>query len=429
MSEACTADTAVKTSVLRQIFSKKMAICIITGFGSGMPLFVLLNLLSAYLAKEGLDLKVIGAMSLIMFPYTWKFLWAPFVDRYTLFKGGRRKSWMLVTALLLTIAIGLMGLTPPKESIAFISLIAFFVAFISATQDIVLDAYRREILTDNELGLGNSIFVNSYKVSSLVPGGLSLILADFIAWDMVFFITALFMLPNVLLALFIKEPQVSVKQRSLKEAVVDPFREFIQRRGIKAALICVLFVFLYKLGDSMAVALATPFYIDLDYDLTTIGIVVKNVGLWSTVIGGLAGGVIMLKIGINRALWLFGLVQLVTILGFVLLAYMGRYGTPSILILSAVVCAEFLGAGLGTAAFVSYIARETNPLYTATQIALLTSLSAVPRTFCNATTGFLVEALGWERFFMLCTVLAIPGMLLLFYVAPFNQKDESVAGA
>lgn len=429
MSEACRADTAVKTSVLRQIFSKKMAICIITGFGSGMPLFVLLNLLSAYLAKEGLNLKVIGAMSLIMFPYTWKFLWAPFVDRYTLFKGGRRKSWMLVTALLLTIAIGLMGLTPPKESIAFISLIAFFVAFISATQDIVLDAYRREILTDNELGLGNSIFVNSYKVSSLVPGGLSLILADFIAWDMVFIITALFMLPNVLLALFIKEPQVSVKQRSLKEAVVDPFKEFIQRRGIKAALICVLFVFLYKLGDSMAVALATPFYIDLDYDLTTIGIVVKNVGLWSTVIGGLAGGVIMLKIGINRALWLFGLVQLVTILGFVLLAYMGRSGTPSILILSTVVCAEFLGAGLGTAAFVSYIARETNPLYTATQIALLTSLSAVPRTFCNATTGFLVEALGWERFFMLCTVLAIPGMLLLFYVAPFNQKDESEAGA
>ena len=413
-----------KKALLKEIFSKKMGICIVTGFGSGMPLFVLINLLQAFLTKEGLNLKLIGAMSLIMFPYTWKFLWAPFIDRYTLFKVGRRKSWMIVTAFILFILIALLGRTSPKESIALVSTIAFLIAFVSATQDIVLDAYRREILSDNELGLGNSIFVNSYKVSSLIPGGLSLILADFIPWSLVFLITAIFMLPNLILAFFVREPQICLSPRTLSQAVIEPFSEFIKRRGIKAALLCVLFVFLYKLGDSMAVALATPFYIALNFDLTTIGIVVKNVGLWSTVIGGLIGGIIMIKIGINKALWLFGLVQLITIFGFVLLAHIGKDARPSIYLLSIVVAAEFLGAGLGTAAFVSYIARETNPLYTATQIALLTSLSAVPRTFCNAATGFLVESLGWENFFWLCSLLALPGMLLLFKVAPFKSKTE-----
>lgn len=415
-----------KKALLKEIFSKKMGICIVTGFGSGMPLFVLINLLQAFLTKEGLDLKLIGAMSLIMFPYTWKFLWAPFIDRYTLFKVGRRKSWMITTALILFVLIGLLGRASPKESIALVSTIAFLIAFVSATQDIVLDAYRREILSDNELGLGNSIFVNSYKVSTLIPGGLSLILADFIPWSWVFLITALFMLPNLILAIFVKEPNVCLTQRTLRQAVVEPFTEFIKRRGVKSALLCVLFVFLYKLGDSMAVALATPFYLYLQFDLTTIGIVVKNVGLWSTVIGGLVGGIVMIKIGINKALWLFGFVQLITIFGFVFLAHIGEHEKPSIVLLSIVVAAEFLGAGLGTAAFVSYIARETNPMYTATQIALLTSLSAVPRTFFNASTGYLVNVLGWEHFFWLCAILAIPGMLLLIKVAPFRAKPNMV---
>lgn len=411
-------------SMWREIFSKRMGICVVTGFASGMPLFVLINLLSAFLRKEGLDLKVIGAFSLMMIPYTWKFLWAPFVDRFQIFHLGRRKDWMILSQVVLILSIGAMGFFNPQDSILIVAALATLIAFASATQDIVLDAYRREFLPTNELGLGNAIFVNAYRVAGLVPGGISLILADYVSWTVVFNFTAACLIPCLVLSLFLNESKVGHAPRTLKEAVVEPFREFIVRRGVGAALFIVCFVFLYKIGDSMALALATPFYMDLGYDLTTIGIVAKNVGLWSTVIGGLLGGVFMLKLGINRALWIFGLIQVVTILGFVWLAHLGQYGTPSVWLLALVLVGEYGGGGLGTSAFVAFIAKETNPAYTATQLALLTSFSAVPRTFCNAVTGYLVEGLGWENFFILCTVLAIPGMLLLFKVAPWNQHDD-----
>ena len=411
-------------SMWREIFSKRMGICVVTGFASGMPLFVLINLLSAFLRKEGLDLKVIGAFSLMMIPYTWKFLWAPFVDRFQIFHLGRRKDWMILSQVVLILSIGAMGFFNPQDSILIVAALATLIAFASATQDIVLDAYRREFLPTNELGLGNAIFVNAYRVAGLVPGGISLILADYVSWTVVFNFTAACLIPCLVLSLFLNESKVGHAPRTLKEAVVEPFREFIVRRGVGAALFIVCFVFLYKIGDSMALALATPFYMDLGYDLTTIGIVAKNVGLWSTVIGGLLGGVFMLKLGINRALWIFGLIQLVTILGFVWLAHLGQFGTPSVWLLALVLVGEYGGGGLGTSAFVAFIAKETNPAYTATQLALLTSFSAVPRTFCNAVTGYLVEGLGWENFFILCTVLAIPGMLLLFKVAPWNQRDD-----
>lgn len=417
-------DQIEEKSLLVQIFSKRMGICLVTGFASGMPLFVLINLLSAYLRKEGLDLKVIGAFSLMMVPYTWKFLWAPFVDRYQIFRLGRRKDWIILSQIVLIGAIAAMGWFSPKENIGIIAGLAILVAFASATQDIVLDAYRREFLPDVELGLGNAVFVNAYRVAGLIPGGVSLIMADYVSWQTVFTFTAACLIPCFVLSLFLREQNVSNAPRTLKEAVVEPFSEFISRRGVKAALFIVCFVFLYKIGDSMALALATPFYMDLGYNLTTIGIVAKNVGLWSTVAGGLLGGVFMLKLGINRALWVFGFIQVVTILGFVLLAYLGKSGTPSVWMLSLVLVCEYGGGGLGTAAFVAFLAKETNPAYTATQLALLTSFSAIPRTFCNAVTGYLVEGLGWQNFFIFCTIIAIPGMLLLFKVAPWSAKDE-----
>ena len=297
-------------SVWREIWSKRMGICVVTGFASGMPLFVLINLLAAYLRKEGLDLKVIGIFSLMTMPYTWKFVWAPIVDRYQIFHLGRRKDWILLSQIVLIIAIAAMGWYSPQEHIGIIATLAIVVAFASATQDIVLDAYRREFLPTYELGLGNAIFVNAYRVAGLVPGGISLILADYVSWTTVFIFTAACLVPCLVLTIFLREQEIGHAPRSLKEAVVEPFAEFIGRRGVKAALFTVCFVFLYKIGDSMALALATPFYMDLGYDLTTIGIVAKNVGLWSTVVGGLLGGVFMLKLGINRALWIFGLIQL-----------------------------------------------------------------------------------------------------------------------
>lgn len=416
-----------KNQLLKEIFSKKMALCLSLGFASGMPLFVVLTLLGAYLRKEGVNLKEIGLFSLIMIPYTWKFVWSPLVDRYNLFHLGRRRSWMLISQIAVFFSIFLLGQFSPKTSLSVIAVVSVILSFASATQDIVIDAYRREILTDRELGLGTSLFITASRASSLVPGGLSLVIAQFLSWSDVFFITAAFMLPALVVTFFIKEPETINAPRNLRQAIIEPFREFKDRRGLKSMFLIILFVFCYKLGDSMATALATPFYIDLHYDLLTIGLVAKNAGLWSMLIGGILGGVIMLKTGINKALWYLGFGQLITILGFVILAHegIGSDTAPSVFLLAFVIIAECLGAGLGTSAFVAFLSAQTNKSYAATQFALLTSLSAVPRTFCNATTGYIVEFMGWENFFIFCTVLAIPGMLLLLKVAPFKSEPKS----
>jgi PAT family beta-lactamase induction signal transducer AmpG len=379
-----------------------------------------------------MDLTLIAALSLAQLPFTVKFLWAPAVDRFTLLPFmGRRRSWMLISQITLIVILfsyALLGNTSGHYDAIFT--LTAILCFFSATQDIVIDAYRREILNDKELGLGNSIHVNAYRLSALIPGSLSLILADNMPWPWVFAITAFFMLPGVFFSLFLaKEPTINNKPpRSLYETVVLPFQEFFTRKGLNSALMVLLFIFLYKLGDSMTTALATPFYLDMGYSKTHIGIIAKNAGLWPAIIFGIVGGIMMLKIGINKALWLFGVVQMVTILGFVWLSSFGHFDTITgreLWILALVVGAEYTGVGLGTAAFVAYIARETNPVYTATQLALLSSLSAVPRTFINATTGKLVEWLGYYSFFWLCFFLAIPGMLLLFKVAPWHGEQKS----
>lgn len=405
-----------------------MLICIITGFSSGLPLYLLLNLLPAWLRTEGLSLKTIGAFALIQFPYTWKFLWAPAIDRYVIPALGRRRGWMLVTQIGLLAAISWMGTLNPKEQIAWIVYACAVIAFLSATQDIVLDAYRREILNDAELGLGNAVHVNAYRIAGLIPGSLSLVLADHLPWPTVFTITAAFMIPGMVMALMVKEPmRVGAIPKTLRAAVVEPFKEFIQRNGWKSAALVLSFIFFYKLGDSMATALATPFYLDMGYAKSDIGIIAKNAGLWPSVIGALLGGLWMVKLGINRALWAFGLVQAVSILGFFWLAHIGPFtsiGVTERTALAIVIGFEALGVGLGTAAFVAYIARETNPAYTATQFALFTSLAAVPRTFMNAVTGWMVEHLGWMSFYLVCLALAIPGMLLLFAVAPWNENES-----
>ncbi len=395
-----------------------MLICIFTGFSSGLPLYILVSLLPAWLRSEGVNLKAIGLFALINLPFTWKFLWAPLFDRFTP-PLGRRRGWLIISQSLLLVSIPIFGAFNPTLDIWTIAYLATIVAFFSASQDIVLDAYRRELLIDNELGLGNAVHVNAYKIAGLIPGSLSLILADHMAWSGVFMITALFMLPGILMTLFVKEPALKAgAPRTLRAAVVEPFKEFIGRNGLQSALLILAFIFLYKLGDSMATALATPFYLDMGFSKTEIGLIAKNAGLWPSVIGGLLGGVWMFKLGINRALWLFGAVQMLAILGFAWLATVGH----SLLWLAVVIGVEALGVGLGTAAFVAYIAQTTHPLYTATQFALFTSLAAVPRTFANAATGYMVENLGWFKFFILCFVLAIPGMLMLIKVAPWHAN-------
>jgi len=414
-------------SVFQQLIDRKMLICIFTGFASGLPLYLLINLLPAWLRSEQVDLATIGLFSLIQFPYTWKFLWSPLLDRYAVPLLGRRRGWMLITQALLLVVIAMMGGFSPQTELTMIVLFATLLAFLSATQDIALDAYRREILSDLQLGLGNSVHINAYRVAGLVPGSLSLILADHLAWSTVFMITALFILPGMAMTLLVKEPDIAVVPKTLRQAVAEPFHEFIGRAGWQSALTVLAFIFLYKLGDSMCTALATPFYLDMGYSKTAIGLIAKNAGLWPAVIGGLLGGLWMVKIGINKALWLFGFVQLGTIFGFAWLASLGvqeTIGAAELTSLAIVIGMEAFGVGVGTAAFVAYIARSTHPAYTATQFALFTSLAAVPRTFINAGVGWLVEAYGWTDFFLLCALLAVPGMLLLFKVAPWNGEGR-----
>ena len=648
--------TTSSSSWLRAVFNRRMLICIFTGFASGMPLYLLLNLVPAWLRNKDMPLTVVGIFALAQFPFTWKFLWAPLLDRYNVISWlGRRRSWMLLSQIGLIASIAWLGqVVIPGQGFPWVAfMMACVIAFLSATQDIALDAFRREILPDAELGLGNAIHVNAYRIAGLVPGSLSLILADKLPWDEVFGITAAFMLPGLVMTLMVKEPATSkTAPRTLRAAVVDPFVEFFGRHGVKSALLVLVFIFLFKIGDSLGTALATPFYLDMGFSMSEIGIVAKNAGLWTSVVGGILGGIWMIRLGINRALWVFGAIQSLSAITFAILAWMGppyvapkeyvglppdafvqaitrdvfahvcnnreiladntrnahtlvsssarryfnftrmatqatgydsgdvtdkqrrslarlgdfyrtqivrdwagpvfqhcdwtvevsaphfdpdakevtvsavmsRAGEQAItvnyslekrttkkaspfsmlmsllsaesespapkaqdpselawrvfdiavneqslvesyreafadklravpadtvepetagieslidwikkqnetdlmglLALALVVGFEALGVGLGTVAFVAFMARTTHPAYVATQLALFTSLMAVPRTIVNASAGWLVEGLGgWTIFFWFCFFISIPGMLLLLKVAPWNNSQ------
>jgi len=413
----------VRRSWTEILFNRKMLACVFLGFTSGMPLYVLISLVPAWLRSNHVDLATIGLFALIGLPYTWKFVWSPLMDRYKLPFLGRRRGWALITQLVLLLAIGVLGQFDPSTSLQVIVAVVFVVALFGASQDIVIDAYRRELLADDELGTGTSIFVNAYRLSGLVPGSLALILADHQPWTVVFWVTGAFMLVGIITTLVIREvSDDALAPHSLREAVIDPFVEFFSRDGgIKTGLAILAFLFLYKLGDNMATALATPFYIDMGYSLSEIGSVAKVAGLWASIAGGVLGGIIMLKVSINRALWLFGFVQLITIIPFVWLSQAGH----TLAGLFVVVSGEYLGVGLGTIALTAFMARETSRAFTATQFALFSSFIAVPRTVANASTGFIVEAVGWTHFFIVCFIVAIPGMLLLLKVAPWSERQAA----
>ena len=405
-----------------------MMICLATGFASGLPLYVVLQLVPAWLRLEGVSLTAIGAFTAVQYPYAIKFLWAPLVERYPLSALGRRRSWMLLTQVGLIFCIGSLGFWRPQDAMSTIVLISVGLALFSATQDIVLDAYRREILqTDGELAMGNTVHVQAYRVASLVPGTLGMILAGSIGWDLNFMIMAAFMSVGLALPLLVGEPKSAAPPpQSLWQATVIPFQEFFQRRALGPALAVLAFMVLYKLGDNMATALATPFYLDMGFSTETIGVVAKGVSLWAVIIGGVIGAFVVARIGINRSLWTFGVVQMITILGFVWLSQAGA----DVWVLGVVIAGEYIGVGLGTTASVAFIARETSRLAVATQFAMFTALASLPRVVAASFSGLIVDSIGWTEFFYFSTLLAIPGMLLLFWVAPFNapynlQQDSA----
>ena len=393
-----------------------MLVTLLMGFACGLPLLLTITVLQAWMKEEGVDLTVIGMMSLVGLPYTLKFLWAPVLDRFTLPFLGRRRGWLLIAQVALIFSISGLGFSDPVENPWMMAFAAFLVTFFSASQDIVVDAYRREDLPDEELGLGSSLYVNGYRVGMLLASGGGLIMADHMPFFMVYQIMAVCMLPGVVTTLLAPEPEIHAgTPKTMREAVFDPLIEYFSRRG---ALWILAFILFYKIGDTMASAMTIPFYLDIGFSKTQIGMVVKLFGFWAIVAGTLIGGVIMLRLGINRSLWAFGFLQAVSTAGFAVLALFG----PSLLLLSTVIAFENFSSGMGTAAFIAFMASITNKKFTATQYALLSSIMGVPRVIASAPTGFLAKNLGWETFFIACTLIAAPGMLLLLKFAPWNPK-------
>ena len=404
--------------ILSIIFSGRMLVAFLMGFACGLPLLLTIGVLQAWMKESGVDLTWIGMITLVQIPYTWKFLWAPFMDRFTPPFLGRRRGWLILAQIALIFSIIGLGFSDPVDKAGLMVVAAILVAFFSASQDIVVDAYRREDLADEELGLGSSLYIYGYRIGMWLASGGGLILADHMPFSKVYFIMALCMLVGVFTTLFAPEPKVDVKPpRSMKEAVLDPLRDYFRRNE---ALWILAFILLFKIGDTMAAAITTPFYLDIGFTKTEIGTVVKVFGSWAMIAGAILGGVVMLRLGINRSLWLFGVLQALSTAGFALLARIGH----SIPVLSGVIAFENLSSGMGTAAFVAFMASITNKKFTATQYALLTSIMGLPRVVASAPTGFLAKHMGWESFFIACALIAIPGILLLFKFAPWKSEPD-----
>lgn len=406
-----------RVHAFRVLFSGRMLVQLLTGFSSGLPLLLTGSTLQAWLKDERVDLGAIGLFALVGLPYTLKFLWSPALDRYVPPFLGRRRGWMLIAQIAAAAAISALALASPSEMPMLAAVLALGVTFSSATQDIALDAYRRESLADVELGLGSSVFVGGYRVAMLVSGALALALADRIPWRAVYFLMAASMTVGVVTTLLCREPVVEAPPpRTLREAVVEPFAEFFHRRG---AWLILAFILFYKIGDQMASSMTTPFLLELGFSKTDLAAVAKLVGMASMIAGGFVGGLVMLRLGIRRSLWVFGILQAASILAFAALAQVGRVFS----ILGVAVALENFSFGMGTSAYTAYLASQTNRRFTATQYALFSSLTGIPRVLVSAPTGFVARALGWTGYFVFCAAATIPGLLLLFWIAPWRQGD------
>ncbi|PIE71043.1 MAG: AmpG family muropeptide MFS transporter [Deltaproteobacteria bacterium] len=389
------------------VCSPRMLVAFIMGFSCGLPLLLTLTVLQAWMREAGVDLSTIGLMALVGLPYTLKFLWAPMLDRFTLPFLGRRRGWLWVAQTSLAGSLILLGFMSPGACPACLAGAALLVTFFSASQDIVVDAYRREDLPDEELGLGASLYINGYRCGMLLASGGGLILADHLHFKWVYVIMAGCLIPGMLTTLFAPEPPVfSGTPKTVKDAVLAPLLEYFARPG---ALSILAFILLYKLGDSMASAMTTPFYLDMGFSKTEIGAIVKLCGFWAVLGGGTLGGILMVRLGIRRSLFFFGVLQAVSTAGFALLAVCGH----NLTLLALVIGFENLTGGMGTAAYVAFMASITDKRFTATQYALLSSLMGVPRVLASAPTGYLADTVGWPAFFTGCTLIAIPGLMLI----------------
>jgi len=404
---------------IKKIFSYRMLIVLLMGYCAGLPLLLTGGTLQAWMTDEKVDLTAIGMVSLIGMPYVLKFLWAPFLDRYQIPFFGRRRGWMIVFQVLIVASIFGLSMSDPKVNLTLVLGWAFMISLFSASQDVVLDAYRREIMPDEELGLASSLYVNGYRLAMLVSGAFALYLADQIPWSDVYKWMAALMLPAILFTLISPKETHHIKiPANMREAVIGPLKEFFTRKG---AWVVLLFILLYKVGDSMAANMTTPFILQMGYSKTDLATVAKAIGLIATIIGGLIGGIMMLKFNMKWSLIFFGILQAVSTLGFSALPSLPHELTS----LAIVIAFENLASGMGTAAYAAYMASLTNKQFTATQYALLTALMGIPRVILASPTGKMAEIMGWETFFVFCTVVAVPGLLLLIPVFNLEKRIKA----
>lgn len=399
------------TSHYLRIFTQRnAAVLLLLGFASGLPLALTAGTLQAWMTVENVDLKTIGFFSLVGQAYVFKFLWSPMMDRYTPPFLGRRRGWLLVTQLALIAGIVAMGFMQPSRDLTLLAALAVLVAFCSASQDIVFDAWKTDVLPPEERGSGAAITVLGYRLAMLISGGLALWLADrYLGWQATYWLMALLMVPGLIATLLARELEAPVREpHSLRQAVAFPLKDFFQRNN---AWLLITLIILYKLGDAFAASLTTTFLIrGVGFSAGDVGLVNKTLGLLATIIGALYGGVLMQRLSLFRALMIFGVLQAVSNFAYWLLAVT----PPHLWSMASAVFIENLCGGMGTAAFVALLMTLCNKSFSATQFALLSALSAVGRVYVGPAAGWLVELWGWPVFYAFTVVAAVPGLLLLW---------------
>ncbi len=404
----------------RSFSSRKLWITLLMGFSSGFPILLTGSVLKTWLAREQLSISTIGYFGWVGMAYSLKFLWAPFLDRYKLFFFGRRRSWILLCQISISILLFHLSRLSPQENLSTIAIVAVIIAFFGATQDIAIDAYRREILEDNEMGIGSTLTQYGYRLAMWLTAGLGVSLVGAgslnLSWNDLYVINAVVMLSTVGITFLAPEPKDDEKNTpsTLKEAVFEPFREFFKR---DQSLAILSFVFLFKLGDALSASNLNPFYVQMGYSNAEIGMMTKTVGLICVLFGLFIGGLIIFKVGVQKSLWVFGILQALSTAGFSIITYTG----PQLWSLAMAIVFEDISSGMGSAAFIAYLATITNKKFTGTQFALLSALATSGRNVFSGFTGVMIEKLGWAPFYWVCAAIAIPGLVMLWYI----QKTQS----
>jgi MFS transporter, PAT family, beta-lactamase induction signal transducer AmpG len=414
----------VKYNPLRLFGQPKMASLLVLGFASGLPLLLTSRVLQAWMTDANVDLTTIGLFSLAALPYSLKFLWAPLLDRYVPPFLGRRRGWLLITQILLMLAIAALALRNPVLGLQALAINAIVITFLSATQDIAADAYRTDVLEHSEMGAGAATFVLGYRIALLVAGALALFLADRMPWSTVYLLMAGFMVVGIVATLTAPEPKLrDAPPRSLAEAVKLPFLEFFQRSGAWKGALVLIFIVLYKYPESLAQAMLTPFLLETGFTKADLATAQGVIGLVATIIGSLAGGAIVGRIGINKSLWLFGAAQALSNLMYYLLAITGK----NTALLYVGVAIEYFAFGLVAAGLVAFLMSVCSMRFSATQYALLSSLMAASRDILVTPGGRIAEVVGWPMFFMITVLVGIPAIAPLPWIAPWGKETPTVA--